>query len=165
MFEPYVRGEDSSQSGLGLGLATVKRLVDGHGGSVGVVSRPGQGTLFWFRLPRVNPTAQPTRERRRSTRFKAALSAELAAGSRWISARIVNISRGGLLARAPGTTLPPQGVLTVKLDAKNPVVGHGYVRRSAEITGEQEIALEFRRDADFIASLDRLLAESKANKL
>jgi two-component sensor histidine kinase len=161
MFEPYVRGDDSG-SGLGLGLATVKRLVEGHGGAVGVVSRPAHGSLFWCRLPRVVPIAQPTLERRRSTRLKAKLEAELAAGSRWISARIINISRGGLLARVAGV-VPQKGMLTVKLAAKNPIVGEGYVRRSAEITGEQEIAIEFRDDADFVASLDQLLVESKLN--
>lgn len=163
-FEPYVRGEDSGQPGLGLGLATVKRLVEGHGGAIGVVSRPGHGSLFWFRLPRVLPSTQPTRERRRSTRFRAKLEAELAAGSRWVSAQIINISRGGLLARAQ-EPVPKDVPLTVKLAGKNPIVGEGYVRRSTEMTGEQEIAIEFRHDLDFIASLDQLLVESTTRKV
>jgi signal transduction histidine kinase len=34
-----------------LGLATVKRLVEAHGGIVGLRSRPGEGAVFWFELP------------------------------------------------------------------------------------------------------------------
>jgi len=50
IFEPYVRG-DSSRPGLGLGLATAKRLVVAHGGRVGVRPRVGGGSVFWFDLP------------------------------------------------------------------------------------------------------------------
>ena len=42
-------------TGAGLGLAISKALVELHGGRIGVVSRPGQGTLFWFVLPGVEP--------------------------------------------------------------------------------------------------------------
>jgi signal transduction histidine kinase len=52
VFEPYVRVDRSGQPGLGLGLATVKRLAEGYGGSVGVRSGPG-GCTFWFELPAV----------------------------------------------------------------------------------------------------------------
>jgi signal transduction histidine kinase len=38
---------------LGLGLATVRRLVEAHGGRVGIVSKSGQGTTVWFELPAV----------------------------------------------------------------------------------------------------------------
>jgi signal transduction histidine kinase len=51
VFQPFVRGE-TAVSGMGLGLATVKRLVEGHAGAVGVSSTPGQGSTFWVELPR-----------------------------------------------------------------------------------------------------------------
>ncbi len=55
IFEPYVRGPETGQPGLGLGLATVQRLVEAHGGTVGV--RPGRegGSCFWFELPAAEP--------------------------------------------------------------------------------------------------------------
>jgi signal transduction histidine kinase len=37
--------------GLGLGLAITKRIIDAHGGRVGVESRPGEGSTFFFSLP------------------------------------------------------------------------------------------------------------------
>jgi signal transduction histidine kinase len=60
LFVPYFRvRQDRAKEGLGLGLATVKRLAEGHGGSVGVSSEPGKGSTFWFRLPRAG-TATPS---------------------------------------------------------------------------------------------------------
>ena len=51
MFEPFVRGPHEGIAGSGLGLATVKRLVESHGGHVGVESNVGMGTLVWVELP------------------------------------------------------------------------------------------------------------------
>lgn len=52
VFDPYARGRNATQPGIGLGLATVKRLAESHGGSIGVRSTPGEGCLFWFELPK-----------------------------------------------------------------------------------------------------------------
>jgi signal transduction histidine kinase len=52
VFDPYMRARNTSQPGIGLGLATVKRIVDAHGGNVGVESRPGSGARFWLELPK-----------------------------------------------------------------------------------------------------------------
>ncbi|MBI2892587.1 MAG: HAMP domain-containing histidine kinase [Deltaproteobacteria bacterium] len=51
LFQPHVRAAGTGQRGIGLGLATVKRLAEAHGGAVGVRSEPGKGSLFWFELP------------------------------------------------------------------------------------------------------------------
>ena len=54
-----MRGTGTREPGLGLGLATVRRLVDGHDGRYGVASRLGEGSLFWFELP-VADAPRPT---------------------------------------------------------------------------------------------------------
>ncbi|PWM33914.1 MAG: HAMP domain-containing histidine kinase [Clostridiales bacterium] len=43
----------AGEGGYGLGLSMVRWIVDAHGGTISVASRPGEGTEFSFRFPRI----------------------------------------------------------------------------------------------------------------
>ena len=53
VFEPFRRVGLSKETvpGVGLGLFVVRRIVEAHGGRIGVQSRPGHGSTFRFVLP------------------------------------------------------------------------------------------------------------------
>ena len=52
LFQPFNRlgQEASTEQGTGIGLVITKRLVELMGGSMGVESTPGQGSIFWLEM-------------------------------------------------------------------------------------------------------------------
>jgi signal transduction histidine kinase len=61
LFEPFVRGpgKGGQPEGTGLGLYFVRTAVEQGGGRVWVESEPGQGSRFWFTVPRA-PRGTPS---------------------------------------------------------------------------------------------------------
>jgi signal transduction histidine kinase len=52
IFRPYERGRGERRvKGAGLGLAISRRIVDRHGGTIGVTEAPSGGNRFAFTLP------------------------------------------------------------------------------------------------------------------
>jgi signal transduction histidine kinase len=57
VFEPFERGNSSTPQkygGTGLGLSLVKKYTEMHGGTITLVSEPGEGSVFSVLLPEVS---------------------------------------------------------------------------------------------------------------
>jgi PAS domain S-box-containing protein len=64
IWQRFRRGDDlparsSVEQGLGLGLYICQTLIEAHQGEVGVESRPGAGSTFWFALPVLDQAPKP----------------------------------------------------------------------------------------------------------
>lgn len=62
LFQPFSQAETSTArqyGGTGLGLAICRRLVDLMGGTIGLASQAGKGSMFWFEIPLATVAQKP----------------------------------------------------------------------------------------------------------
>jgi signal transduction histidine kinase len=64
-FEPFYQGSKDPErwtGGVGLGLYIARRIVEAHGGTIRIESRPGEGTAVHLSLPTadIRPVTEPT---------------------------------------------------------------------------------------------------------
>ncbi|MDH5572632.1 MAG: PAS domain S-box protein, partial [Gammaproteobacteria bacterium] len=58
LFQPFHRldAKNSEIEGTGIGLALTRQIVEQMDGKIGMESKPGEGSTFWFELPMTSPT-------------------------------------------------------------------------------------------------------------
>ena len=61
LFKPFERLHTGEEfTGIGVGLATVNRIITRHGGCIWAQARPGEGARFFFTLDSSEPVSLPT---------------------------------------------------------------------------------------------------------
>ncbi len=63
IFERFYRVPGTNKTGAGLGLSIAREVVVAHGGEIGVISRPGEGSEFFFVLPVAKPEGSSPEQR------------------------------------------------------------------------------------------------------
>ena len=66
LFMPFTQFSQNNRPGHGLGLSIVRHIVEKLGGKVGVESKAGKGSLFYFTLPACQTSVEKTSEKKDS---------------------------------------------------------------------------------------------------
>ncbi len=110
VFDPFARDRRTGD-GTGMGLAICQKIVEEHGGTIGVDSTPGEGTEVWFTLPSVREGTPVDDAGEQTTTDDAELSAQ--AGTTTddaeLSARVGTVTYRDVVDRTEGTEGQAEG--------------------------------------------------------
>ncbi|MBI1284664.1 MAG: response regulator [Thiobacillus sp.] len=144
--------------GTGLGTAIAKQLVEALGGQIGLHSREGEGTTFWFELPFVMQVAL---EESTEELFDAPMRVAILAGSAQTVRLQAAIQHWGAETVTVDNTARLAAELSAYLAGGTPL-GAVVVERSA-LSGDPVTFLRLLRDDTSLATLPVILIESDPN--
>ncbi len=143
--------------GTGLGTTIAKQLVENLGGRIGVHSRVGEGTTFWFELPFALQAAQPDVE---AAQFDAPMRVALLAGSE-LAARLQSVIRTWGGEAVPAENAARLAAQLATWAGTGQPAGAVVIERST-VPGDAATFLHLLRDDPALTTLPAILIESDA---
>ncbi len=141
--------------GTGLGTTIAKQLVENLGGRIGVHSRVGEGTTFWFELPFALQTVQPDVE---AAQFDTPMRVALLAGSE-LAARLQSVIRTWGGEAVPAENAARLAAQLATWASTGQPAGAIVVERTT-VPGDAAAFLHLLRDDPALTALPAILIES-----
>ncbi len=160
IFDSFTQADPSITrrfGGSGLGTTIAKQLVEALGGQIGLHSREGEGTTFWFELPF---TLQPAKSVASDEHFDGPMRVAILAGSE-LAARLQTVIRGWGADTVPVDNTTRLAAELAAYLTGGPPLGAVVVERSA-LPGDPATFLRLLRDDPSLAALPVILIESDA---